>query len=250
MYILVSNDDGVQSPGLLALRQALSLLGETAVVAPERNMSATGLARKLYDPLRARPVVLADGSAALACDGTPGDCVALALLGVLPRRPDLVVSGINLGANLGSDVGYSGTVAAAMEAALEGVPAIAVSLASREPWDFRVAAEAALRLAKAVVTRRLPQGVMLNVNVPPGSPEAITQVRVTRLGRRIYRDRLETRHDPRGHPYYWIAGAEPESVLEDGTDVAAIAEGYISVTPIHLDLTNHDLLAEVRGWAL
>jgi 5'-nucleotidase len=250
MYILVSNDDGVHSPGLLALRQALSALGETAVVAPDRNMSATGLSRKLYDPLRARPVTLADGSEALSCDGTPGDCVALAVLGLLPRRPDLVVSGINLGPNLGSDVAYSGTVAAAMEGAMVGVPAIAVSLCTRSEWDFRVAAEAALRLAKAAVSHHLPPGVILNVNVPPGPPRSDVQVQVTRLGRRVYRDVLEVRHDPRGNPYYWISGDEPESHLEEGTDVHAVAHGYVSVTPLHLDLTNHALLEEVRGWAM
>lgn len=250
MYILIANDDGVQSAGLLALRQALGQLGETVVVAPERNMSATGHSRKLYDPLRALPVTLADGSDAFACDGTPADCVALAVLGLLPRKPDLLVSGINYGANLAHDVTYSGTVAAAMEGAINGVPSIAVSLCARDNWDFRAAAIAAARIAALSYLKKLPTDVLLNVNVPPGPPEQIRQIKVTRMGRRIYRDELIVRHDPRGRPYYWIGGAEPEGHLEDGTDVSAVANGFISVTPIHLDLTSHRLIDEVKGWGV
>lgn len=247
MYILVTNDDGIQSPGLLALRQALDTVAETIVVAPERNWSAASAARTLFDPLRVDPMTMADGHEGLVCSGTPGDCVALALLGVLERRPDLVVSGINIGLNLGNDVSYSGTVAAAREGTSMGVPAIAVSLDGRKDADFKPAAAFAARLAQIAVEQKLTPEVVLNVNVP-GS--AIRGVAVTHLGRRVYRDELVVRHDPRGRPYYWLGGGEPEGDLREGTDTAAIANGYISVTPIHFDLTNQHWLDALHGWRL
>ena len=247
MYVLVTNDDGVHSPGLLALRQALGAVAETVVVAPDRNWSAASSARTLYDPLRIDPVMMADGHEAFVSTGTPGDCVALALLGFLPRKPDLVVSGINIGPNLGSDVSYSGTVAAAREGTMMGVPAIAVSLDGRRDADFGPAAGFAARLAAIVVEQQLTCEVVLNVNVPP---TPIRGVRVTTLGRRIYRDELVVRHDPHGRPYYWLGGGEPEGDLTEGTDTAAVANGYISVTPVHFDLTNQHWLATLRGWRL
>lgn len=252
MYILVTNDDGVQSEGLLALRKALSELGETVVVAPDRNWSAAGHYRKLFDPLRAWEVQLADGSLAIACDGTPADCVALAVMGLLPRKPDLVVSGINLGANLGTDLLYSGTVAAAMEGIVFGVPGIAFSQYQQRgmPWDFRAASAAALRVVQTVRERPLPPDLLLNVNIPPRAPEEIRGIKICRLGRRVYRDELVVRHDPRGRPYYWIGGAEPEDHQEDGTDVAAIAQGYVSVTPAHMDLTSHTWIEKLHDWGL
>ncbi len=247
MYILVTNDDGIQSPGLLALRQALDAIAETVVVAPERNWSAASAARTLYDPLRIDPMTMADGSAAFVCTGTPGDCVALALLGFLPRQPDLVVSGINIGPNLGNDVSYSGTVAAAREGTMMGVPAIAVSLDGRRDADFGPAAAFAARLATMAVEQRLTCEVVLNVNVP-ATP--IRGAVVTTLGRRVYRDELVVRHDPRGRPYYWLGGTEPEGDLTEGTDTAAVANGYISVTPVHFDLTNSRWLDTLRSWRL
>lgn len=247
MYVLVTNDDGVQSPGLLALRQALDAVAETVVVAPERNWSAASAARTLFDPLRIDPVAMADGREAFVCSGTPGDCVALALLGFLPRRPDLVVSGVNIGANLGNDVSYSGTVAAAREGTLMGVPAIAVSLDGRRHDNFGPAAAFAAKLAVAAVEHRLTSEVVINVNVPNGP---IRGVAITRLGRRVYRDELVVRHDPRGRPYYWLGGGEPEGDMSEGTDTAAIANGYISVTPVHFDLTNHRWLDQLQQWKL
>ena len=247
MYILVTNDDGIQSPGLLALRQALDAVAETVVVAPERNWSASSAARTLFDPLRVDPVPMADGREGFVCSGTPADCVALALLGVLERRPDLVVSGINIGPNLGNDVSYSGTVAAAREGTIMGVPAIAVSLDGRRDADFRPAAAFAARLARIAVEQRLSPEVVLNVNVPRSE---IRGVAVTHLGRRVYRDELVVRHDPRGRPYYWLGGSEPEGDLTEGTDTAAVANGYISVTPVHFDLTNQHWLEQLRGWQL
>ena len=247
MYILVTNDDGVGSPGLLALHQAVAAVAETVVIAPERNWSAASAARTFFDPLRVDPTVLADGSPAFVCTGTPGDCVALAALGVLERRPDVVVSGINIGLNLAQDVTYSGTVAAAMEGIIAGIPSIAVSLNGGRDDDFGPAARFAAQLAGEVFRRGLEPGVLLNVNAPAGRADGVA---VTRLGRRVYRDELVVRHDPRGRPYYWIGGGEPEGSLDEGTDTAAIANNYISVTPIHFDLTNGRWVDELRGWDL
>ena len=247
MYVLVTNDDGIQSPGLLALRQALDAVAECVVLAPERNWSAASAARTLFDPLRIDPVIMGDGRDGFVCSGTPADCVALALLGFLPRRPDLVVSGINIGPNLGNDVSYSGTVAAAREGTMMGVPAIAVSLDGRRDSDFRPAAEFAAQIAKLAVSQELTPEVVLNINVPSGPVQGVM---VTHLGRRVYRDELIVRHDPRGRPYYWLGGDAPEGDLTEGTDTAAVANGYISVTPVHFDLTNQPWLDTLRGWRL
>lgn len=247
MLILVTNDDGMQSPGLLALRQTLDQIAETVVVAPERNWSAASAARTLYDPLRIDEVKLADNSAAWMCSGAPGDCVSLALLGFLERTPDLVVSGINIGLNLGNDVSYSGTVAAAREATVMGIPAIAVSLDGTRESDFKPAAQIAAQVAQAAVTHALRSEIVLNVNVPSGPINGIT---VTRLGRRRYRDELIVRHDPRGRPYYWLGGGAPEGDLREGTDTAAIANGFVSLTPVHFDLTNDDWLAQLHTWKI
>jgi 5'-nucleotidase len=247
MYILVTNDDGLNSPGLLALHQALQQVAETVVIAPERNWSAASAARTLFDPLRVDPTTLADGSPAFVCSGTPGDCVALAALGLLDRRPDLVVSGINIGANLAQDVSYSGTVAAAMEGIIAGIPSIAISLYGNRSSDFTPAARFAARLATEVHTRGLAPDILLNVNVPSGQ---IKGVSVTRLGKRTYRDELVVRHDPRGRPYYWIGGGEPDGSVDEGTDTAAIANGHVSITPIHFDLTHGPWVEELRAWSL
>jgi 5'-nucleotidase len=252
MYILITNDDGYQSEGLAALHLALSDVGETVVVAPDRNWSAAGHYRKLFDPLRAWEGTLLDGSPALLCDGTPADCVALAVMGLLPRKPDMVIAGINLGANLGTDLLYSGTVAAAMEGAIFGVPGIAVSqMRPKEGvWDFRAAQAAVVRLVRQLSARQLPPGILLNMNVPARTPEDVRGIKIARLGRRSYRDELVVRHDPRGKPYYWIGGSEPEDHHEDGTDVSAIAAGYVSLTPAHMDLTSHRWIEELERWGL
>lgn len=248
MYILVTNDDGVQSPGLLALQQQLATLGEVVVVAPERNWSAGSHSRTLFAPLRANPTRLADGTSALACDGTPADCVALAVLGLLERRPDLVVSGINQGPNLGHDVLYSGTVAAAMEGLIVGIPSIAVSLVGgyKPTADFTAAAYWATRIAAAAVKHGLPADVLLNINVPEGTTQTLQTARVTRLGHRIYRDELVVRHDPRGRPYYWVGGSAPEGRADDGTDLGAVAAGQVSITPLHFDLTSQPWMERLQ----
>lgn len=249
-HILVTNDDGIRAPSLLALKDACAEIGDVTVLAPSHNWSASGHVKTMHKPLRVDRVTLADGTEALSTTGAPSDAVALALLGVVERDIDLVVSGVNRGANLGHDVTYSGTVTAAMEAAISNVPAVAVSLNTREQADFEPAARFAASLGGRTLERGLPKGILLNVNVPHLPADAIKGVRVTRMGLRIYRDELLKRVDPRGKPYYWIGGPEPTGIEEEGTDIWAVANGYISVTPIHLDLTAHDLLDSVRDWNL
>ncbi len=252
MHILVTNDDGVNAPGLQALAQEMRSLGQVTVLAPDRNWSASGHVKTLDRPLRVKEVILADGSQALAADGAPSDCVALALLGLLPGAIDMVVSGINPYANLGHDVTYSGTVTAAMEAAIWGVPGVAISLNASEndppPLDYEPAARRARQIVALVIENKLPKGSLLNVNVPYLPDEKINGFKITRQGLRVYRDLLVSRKDPRGRPYYWIGGEAPTGVPEDGTDFGALAEGYVSITPLHLDLTAHQVLAELQGW--
>jgi 5'-nucleotidase len=254
MHYLVTNDDGVQAPGLLALAQALAGLGRVTVLAPERNWSASGHVKTLHRPLRVSQTQLADGTPAYAADGAPSDCVALALLGFVEMPIDLVVSGINPHANVGHDVTYSGTVTAAMEAVIAGVPGMAVSYDSPEdstaPRDYGPSARVAASLVAQLSRHALPKGILLNVNVPAGSFEAIRGVSITRQGLRVYRDELLRREDPRGRPYYWIGGQSPTGVPDEGTDFGALASGYVSVTPLQLDLTAHDQIAEIKTWSL
>lgn len=246
MHILVTNDDGVTASGLLALAQEMRQVGQVTVLAPDRNWSASGHVKTLERPLRVRDVILADGTPALATDGAPSDCVALAVLGLLSSKIDLVVSGINPYANLGHDVTYSGTVTAAMEAAIWGLPGIAVSLNSTEndrgPLDYGPAARVARRVVAEVIARQLPKATLLNVNVPYLPDEQLKGIRITRQGLRVYHDLLVTREDPRGRPYYWIGGDAPTGVPENGTDFGALSEGFVSITPLHLDLTAYRAL--------
>jgi 5'-nucleotidase len=206
--------------------------------------------KTMHKPLRVDEVTLADGTPALATDGAPSDAVALAFLGLVEQPIDVVVSGINRGANLGHDVTYSGTVTAAMEASISGASAIAVSVDSLSHDDYSVAADFASRLASEVLCHRTGQPILLNVNVPPLPRDQLAGVLVTHMGSRIYRDELVRRLDPRGRPYYWIGGPEPTGVEEEGTDIWAVANGFISVTPLQLDLTAHSLVGAVGQWPL
>ncbi|MDD2695934.1 MAG: 5'/3'-nucleotidase SurE [Anaerolineales bacterium] len=252
MHILVTNDDGVLAPGLLALARELRMVGQVTVLAPDHNWSASGHVKTMHRPLRVKEAVLADGSPALASDGAPSDCVALAALGLLPEKMDMVVSGINPNANVGHDVTYSGTVTAAMEAAIWGLPGIAVSLDSPENHlgllDYGTAARVARRVVQAVIRHGLPKDTLLNVNVPYLSDEAIKGFVVTRQGLRVYRDSLVRREDPRRRPYYWIGGETPTGVPEDGTDFGAVSQGFVSITPLQLDLTARSALAALSHW--
>lgn len=252
MHILVTNDDGITAPGLLALTTALRALGTVSVVAPDHNWSASGHVKTLHRPLRAKPACLADGTPALACDGSPADCVALPLLGLLEEPVNLVVSGINPNANLGYDVTYSGTVTAAMEAVIWNLPGIAVSLDAPEyhqgPLDYTTAAGVAADVARQVIARGLPERTLLNVNVPYLPREELKGFRITRQGLRVYRDQLVKREDPRGRPYYWIGGDAPTGIPEEDTDVGVLREGYVSINPLTLDLTAHAFRAELSTW--
>jgi 5'-nucleotidase len=253
MHILVTNDDGIQAPGLLALAGSMKALGEVTVLAPDRNWSAAGHVKTLERPLRVHTTRLADGTPAYTSDGAPSDCVALALLGYLDKKIDLVVSGVNTNANLGDDVTYSGTVTAAMEAAIGGVPGIAVSLDPplnfQGERDFRAAAAYAEKIARQVIAKGLPRNTLLNVNVPYLPLEQIKGIRVTRLGLRVYRDELVRRDDPHGRPYYWIGGEAPTGVPEEGTDVGALHDGYVSITPIHMDMTAYRFMTDLGSWS-
>lgn len=253
VLVLISNDDGIDSTGLHALVAAVKEVAEVVVVAPNRNWSAGGHQRTFDRPLRIADATLPDGTAAHACDGSPADCVAVALLGFLPRTPDLVVSGINRGANMGDDIIMSGTVAAAMAGVIAGVPGVAISCAgdwNAAQWDFTASARFAKALVADIARIGLGTGVLLNVNVPELPAAEIAGVAMTRIGRRIYADKLVERTDPAGRRYYWIGGEPPGGHPEPGTDIAALAAGQISITPLHLDMTAHALIEEVgtRDW--
>jgi 5'-nucleotidase len=252
MHILVTNDDGINHPGLLALVQAMRALGEVTVLAPDRNWSASGHVKTMHRPLRVHAARLADGSPAMTTDGAPSDCVALALLGVVEEKIDLVVSGINPHANLGHDVTYSGTVTAAMEASIAGIPGVAFSLETLAENggkdDFAPAGRVAQKVAAQVVAHGLPKNTVLNVNIPYLPDAEFKGVRITRQGLRIYNDELVKRLDPRGTPYYWIGGDPPSGVDEEDTDVGTILNGYVSITPLQLDLTARAFMRELRKW--
>jgi 5'-nucleotidase len=252
VHILLTNDDGVTAPGLLTLAKELEELGKVSILAPDRNWSASGHVKTMHRPLRVKEIQLSDGMLALATDGAPSDCVALAMLGIIPEKIDLVLSGINPNANLGHDVTYSGTVTAAMEATIWGLPGVAVSLDSPNnhpgDLDYSTAAKAARQVADHVVHRGLPAGTLLNVNVPYLSLSEISGFKITRQGIRVYRHELDRRLDPRNHPYYWIGGPSPTGVPEDGTDFGALKQGFVSITPLHLDLTAYDSVESLEKW--
>ncbi|RMF47156.1 MAG: 5'/3'-nucleotidase SurE [Deltaproteobacteria bacterium] len=243
--ILVTNDDGIQSPGLHALAEGLRPLGDVVVVAPDRERSAVGHALTLHAPLRAEH--LRDGW--VAVDGTPTDCVNLGIHGLLERRPDLVVSGINRGGNMGDDITYSGTVAAAMEATLMGVPAFAISLVEGPfPLEaFFPSVRVAARVAEMILEHGIPGDTFLNVNVPR---DCGNEVVFTRQGKRCYNEVVVENVDPRGRKYYWIGGGELGFEDEAGTDFHAVMRGHVSISPLHLDLTNYRALGQLSGWDL
>ena len=252
MHILVTNDDGVYAPGLLALVKELRKIGKVSIVAPDRNWSASGHVKTMSRPLRVKEISLADGSAAMACDGAPSDCVALPVMGLLDKPIDMVVSGINPNANLGHDVTYSGTVTAAMEAAIWDLPGVAVSLNApkyhKGPLDYATAAIVGANVAKIVWEKKLPKNMLLNVNVPYCSVDKLKGYCITRQGLRVYHDELVRRIDPQGRPYYWIGGEAPTGVPEEGTDIGALSRCYVSITPLSLDLTAYDCKEMLSGW--
>jgi 5'-nucleotidase len=243
-FILIGNDDGVRAPGIQALANALRDTADIMIAAPDRERSAASHSISLDHPLRAEEIA----AGVFAIDGTPVDCMYLALHHLVPRRPDLCLSGINNGFNLGSDLFYSGTVGAALEGALRGIPSIALSLERNKPQDFSHASNFARDLVVFILARgpdAIPESTFLNVNLPSGP---IRGLRSTSMGRRIYRDQVAVRADLRGRDYYWIGGPEVKGPDLPDSDCTAIAEGLVSVTPIGLDLTQRGLLSAMSAW--
>lgn len=246
MRIVLTNDDGIYSEGIRALIRRLENEHEVYVFAPDRERSATGHAITLHHPLRAEKVQFRDTqSECWAIDGTPSDCVKLGMEGILQDLPDLVISGINKGANLGTDVLYSGTVSAALEGILMGVPSIAVSLAAHEGWDFTCAADFTAQMIDWLQEHPLHKLTLLNINVPSLAKEEIAGVAITKLGQRCYTNSFERRIDPRGRVYYWLAGEVVDDLEEHRTDLIAIKQNQISITPISIQLTDLDILQDL-----
>ncbi|AGL01444.1 5'/3'-nucleotidase SurE [Desulfoscipio gibsoniae] len=263
MRILISNDDGINAPGLQTLRKSLSTLGEVLVVAPEKERSGAGHGITSHKPLRPKKVNFSDGTYGWSLNGTPADCVKLAVEALMPQKPDIVVSGINRGANLGTDVLYSGTVSAAIEGIINGFPSVAISLASFESDDYSQAAAFASHIVPLLVDASSEmKRILININVPPGKPQG---VQVTRLGMRRYINVFHKRTDPRGNIYYWMAG-EPEDTMPEypamqpdfkeganiahpavdvDIDVKAVKSNYISITPLHFDLTDFAAIKQI-----
>jgi 5'-nucleotidase len=239
--ILITNDDGIYAPGLKALEKGLEAVGEVTVVAPDREMSATSQSVSVHLPLRVHTL----DERHFAVTGTPADTVILALYRLLPQRPHLVVSGINPGGNLGENVVYSGTVAAAMEATLHGVPAFAISLATRKHLDFATAASFAAQLAERILETGLPPGVMLNVNVPRGE---VRGVRMTRQSQKLSQNVVHEKQDPRGRPYFWLDETARLEVAEPDSDYAAIRAHDISISPLQVDRTDYASLRQLSDW--
>jgi 5'-nucleotidase len=246
MDILVTNDDGIHAEGLRVLADAVRPLGTVTIVAPDREQSATSHSLTLHRPLRIKTI--SDGI--LAVDGTPTDCVLLGVHGFLKRKPDLVVSGINHGPNMGNDIFYSGTVAAATEGAFLGIPSIAISLATWETKSFEAAGRVVGKLVPELVRWGIPAGKCVNVNIPPIPWEAIRGVRVTRLGSRVFRDQIVEKKDPRGKVYYWIGGEDPTWAHDEASDFSAVAEGFVSVTPLTFELTDYKGIVDLESMGL
>ncbi|MGH8476415.1 MAG: 5'/3'-nucleotidase SurE [Methylococcales bacterium] len=244
MHILVSNDDGYSAQGLIALKNALEKLAKVSVVAPERNQSGASNSLTLDRPLRA---TVTDGGI-IKIDGTPTDCVHIAITGLLEEEPDMVFAGINHGANLGDDVLYSGTVAAATEGRFLGLPAIALSLASPTPKHMETASRIAAELFSRIMRQPLPADTILNVNVPDVPFQQLRGFRSTRLGQRHKAERVVKSIDPRGHEIFWVGSAGPEQDAGPGTDFHAIRENYVSVTPLQVDLTHYNQIDRITEW--
>lgn len=243
--ILVTNDDGIHSQGLEVLRQAMAPLGRTIVVSPDRDNSAVSHSLTMTRPLQLRKIA----EDTYTVDGTPTDCVILALGKILDQRPDLLVSGINSGPNIGDDISYSGTVSAAMEGTIYGVPSMAISLAGESPLDYTIAGELSRKMAAKILDNVLPHNTLINMNIPAGN--SYKGIRITRQGRRLWENAIQETEDPWNRKRYWIGGGTPVKESGEDTDVRAIYEGYVSVTPIHLDLTNHSGISHLRdNWSL
>jgi 5'-nucleotidase len=250
MLLLVTNDDGIHAPGIYHLKNALAKIADVLVVAPDTERSAVGHAITLSDPLRVSEVYKNNCFFGYAVNGMPADCVKLGIKGLMKQKPDLVVSGINLGANTATNIIYSGTVSAAAEAVIMGVPGLAVSIASYEAPEYDYAANLAALLAKKIQQHGLPKGTLLNVNVPAVRSEDIKGIEITRQGNGRFEESVEKRVDPTNRTYYWFSGHDIVLDTEKDVDDVALRENKVSITPIRYDLTDLKMLNELRGWDL
>lgn len=239
--ILVTNDDGFFSRGIQILAENLRELGEVYIVAPDRDRSSVSHALTMHRPLRVD--LIKEGC--YSVNGTPTDCVVVGVKKILPRQPDLLVSGINKGANLGEDITYSGTVSAAIEGTILGVPSFAISLVGERPFKYETASYYALKIARFILEKALPSDTLLNVNVPNKALQEIRGIKITKQGKRSYEDSIHEIFSPWGEKQYWIGGGIVSWQKMEGTDIQAIMEGYVSVTPLHIDLTNYSALAQL-----
>ena len=246
--ILVSNDDGIYSEGIIALREAMMEIGEVYVYAPHKQQSAVGHAITTHLPLRVNPYYMNGEFFGYAVTGTPADCVKLAVTTHMKKKPDLIVSGINHGSNTAINVIYSGTVSAATEGTILGVPSIAFSLTTYVDFDFTYSKKVAQIIAKAVLKNGLPPGVLLNVNIPPVTEDKIKGIKVTKQGKSRWNDCFEKRVDPQQREYYWLTGTMESFEDDEGSDIRAIQENYVSVTPIQFDLTAYNFLEKLKQW--
>ena len=248
--ILLTNDDGVNAPGIASLAEVMRTFADVSIVAPLSEMSAMGHAITISDPLKVSEIFKDDIHYGWGIGGTPADCVKLAINGDLAPRPDLVISGINQGANVGVDIIYSGTVSAAYEGTILSIPSMAISLDSFIQKDFVAAGKVAVILAKKILEEGLPEGTLLNVNIPEGDYDSFKGFRVTRQGTGTYKEKLERREDPRKRVYYWLSGTREYTDGEPDLDENAVRDGWVSLTPLHYQLTNHEYLEPLRSWPL
>lgn len=249
MQILLTNDDGIYAPGIAALKRHIQELGHITVVAPDIEQSGVGHSITFSHPLRIREVHLNNEFIGYGVNGSPADCVKLAVYEIMEKGPDVVISGLNMGANVGIHILYSGTVAAAVEAAIMGFPSIAVSFDISDQYaDVDGAAKVASGVIKRITTHKLPKGSLLNVNVPSRSSDQIKGIKITRQFARDFKEAFDKRTDPGGKAYYWLIGTDKSTHHEEGTDISAVNEGYISITPLRYDLTDHSLYKKIEGW--
>lgn len=245
--ILVTNDDGIHSPGIIALFNAMKELGDAYIVAPDRERSAVGHMLTLHRPLNVDEIK----EHMYAVNGTPTDCVAIGATKILSQKPDLIVSGINKGRNIGDDITYSGTVSAAIEGTIMGIQSLAFSVAGEKNFHFDTASYYALEIVRYVLENPLPQDTLLNINLPNVKKEKIAGIKFTRQGKRVYNNAVHETFDPKGKKHFWIGGGTPEWEEREDTDIHALEQGYVSITPIHLDFTNHEALSLLKNtWSL
>ena len=244
--ILITNDDGIFAPGIYALWEAMQEVGQTTVVAPDTEQSAVGHAITLSDPLRVEGIHRTGGFEGFAVSGTPADCAKIAIRSLMDKKPDVLVSGINRGANLGNNIIYSGTVSAATEGTMLGIPSVAISINSFNSDEFRGAKETAIKVVHYLINNTLPSGTLLNVNVPYCPPEEIKGIKVTRQGNQYFQDDFDQRKDPRGRTYYWMKGKIVDDDQELYYDSKAVCDGYVSITPIHFQMTNESYFTKLE----